>query len=154
MSSTDKYLSDPLTKDAPDEPSIACGVVVAKETDLISEQISKLKAMQLDINRIQARTEAEIKIAKLELHALLEEEQAELSVIHAKVDQLKKAEGALMLAAIKGKRDGIAMLTPEQREKARAQREKMKSAGEGQHGSGTGSSGHGGSKGGDHASGE
>jgi protein CpxP len=125
-----------------------------KEIGLIPEQIGKLKAMQLDFNRTQARIEAETKIARLELHALLEEEQAELSTIHAKVDQLKKAEGALMLAAIKGKRDAAALLTPEQREKERAQREKMKSGGEGQHEGGMGSGGHGGSKGGDHASGE
>ena len=117
----------------------------AKEIGLTSEQIGKVKAMQLDLNRTQARTEAEIKIATFELHALLEEEQAELSAIQAKVDQLKKAEGALMLAAIKGKRDAAALLTPEQREKDRAQREKMKSGGEGQHG---------GSEDGDHASGE
>lgn len=117
----------------------------AKEIGLTSEQISKLKALQLDLHRTQARTEADIKIAKLELHALLEEEQAELSAIQAKVEQLKKAEGALMLATIKGKRDAAAMLTPEQRENDRAQREQMKRGGEGQHGGG---------KGGDHASGE
>jgi len=125
----------------------------AKEIGLASEQISKLKAVQLDLNRTQARTEADFKIAKLELHALLEEEQAEFSAIQAKVDQLKKSEGALLLAAIKGKRDAMAMLTPDQREKERAHREKMKSGGEGQRG-GMGGGGHGGSKGGDHAGGE
>ena len=124
-----------------------------KEIGLTAEQISKLKSMQLDVNRTQARTEADIKIAKLELHALLEEEQAEFSAIQAKVDQLKKTEGALLLAAIKGKRNAMAMLTPDQREKERAHREKMKSGGEGQRG-GMGGGGHGGSKGGDHAGGE
>lgn len=117
-----------------------------------SDMAAYLKLPPVNL-RTQARTEAEIKIARLELHALLEEEQVELSTIHAKVDQLKKVEGTLMLAAIKGKRDAMAMLTPEQRGKDRAQREKMKSAGEGQHGSGMGSGGHEGSKGGDHASG-
>lgn len=129
----------------------------AKEIGLAFEQISKLKAMQLDLNRTQARTEADIKIARLELHALLEEEHAELSAIQAKVDQLKKAEGALLLAAIKSKRDAMAVLTPDQREKERALREKMKSGEDGQHrGSmgGMGGGGHGGSSGGDHAGGE
>ena len=125
----------------------------AKEIGLTSEQIGKLKALQLDFNRTQARMEADITIAGLELHALLEEEKVELSAIQAKVDQLKKAEGALMLAAIKGKRDASALLTPEQREKERAHREKMKSGGEGQHGGGMGGGGHGGSGGGDHAGG-
>jgi Spy/CpxP family protein refolding chaperone len=121
----------------------------AKEIGLTSEQIGKLKALQLDFNRTQARMEADIKIAGLELHALLEEEQAELSAIQAKVDQLKKSEGALMLAAIKGKRDASALLTPEQREKERAHHEKMKSGAEGQHGGGMGGMGGGG----DHAGG-
>ena len=130
-----------------------------KEIGLSPEQISKLKAMQLDLNRTQTRTEANIKIAKLELQAILEDEKAEFSTIQAKVDQLKKAEGALLLAAIKGKRDAMAMLTPDQRAKDRAQLEKMKSGGEGQHRGGMGhgamgGSGHGGQGGGDHAGGE
>jgi len=57
-------------------------------------------------------------------------------VIHAKVDQLKKFEGALLVETIKTKRNAMAMLTHEQREKDRAHREQMKS--EGQHGDGMG----------------
>lgn len=129
-----------------------------KEIGLSPEQISKLKTMQLDLNRTQARTEADIKIAKLELQAILEDEKAEFSMIQAKVDQLKKAEGALLLAAIKGKRDAMAMLTSDQRAKDRAQLEKMRSGGEGEHRGGMGhgamgGSGHGGQGGGDHSGG-
>ncbi len=97
----------------------------AKEIGLTSEQVSKLKAMQLDLGREQVRTEADVKVAKLELHALIEDEQADLAAIQAKVDQLKKAEGGLLLAGIKAKRAATAMLTPEQREKDRAVHEKM-----------------------------
>jgi hypothetical protein len=39
-----------------------------------------------------------------------------------------------MLATIMGKRDAVALLTLEQREKDQAQREQMKRGGEGQHG--------------------
>jgi periplasmic protein CpxP/Spy len=63
-----------------------------KEIGLSPVQISKLKAMQLNLNRTQARTEADIKIAKLELQAIWEDEKAEFSMIQAKVDQLKRAE--------------------------------------------------------------
>ena len=65
----------------------------AKEIGLTQEQISKLKALQLDYKRTEARLEADTKIAKLELYALLEDEQADLNAIQAKVEQLKKAEG-------------------------------------------------------------
>jgi Spy/CpxP family protein refolding chaperone len=110
----------------------------AKEIGLTPEQIGKLKAIQLDFKRSEARLEADAKVAKLELHALLEDEQADLNAIQAKVEQLKKAEGACLFAVIKSKRTATALLTPDQREKDRAVHEQMKSAGDGQHGGGMG----------------
>jgi Spy/CpxP family protein refolding chaperone len=118
----------------------------AKEIGLTQEQIGKLKTMQLDFKRTEARLEADGKIAKLELHALLEDEKADLAAIKTKVNQVKYAEGALMFAAIKAKRDGMALLTPDQREKDRAVHEQMMSGG--QHGAGGGGMGHGGMMGG------
>lgn len=107
-----------------------------KEIGLTSEQISKLKTLQLDLGRAQARAEADIKVATLELHALVEDEKADSAAIQAKVDQLKKAEGGLLFTTIRSRRDAKAILTPEQREKEHALREKMMEmmmGGEGQH---------------------
>lgn len=118
----------------------------AKEIGLTQEQVGKIKTLQLDFKRAEARLEADAKIAKLELHALLDDEQADLNAIQAKVDQLKKAEAACLFAAIKSKRHAMAMLTPDQREKEHAQHERMKAGG--QHGSGMGGMGHGGMMGG------
>ena len=123
-----------------------------KEIGLTPEQISKLKTMQLDLGRAQARAEADIKVATLELHALVEDEQADSAAIQAKVDQLKKAEGGLLFTSIKSRRDAMATLTPEQREKDHAMRGKMMEmmmGGEGQH-----TGGMGGMKGGEHGKGE
>lgn len=120
----------------------------AKEIGLTPEQIGKLKAIQLEFKRTEARLEADTKIAKLELHALLEDEQPELAAIKTKVNQLKYAEGALMLAAIKAKRDGMALLTPDQREKDRAHREAMKAKHEEGQSGGMGGMGGGGMMGG------
>lgn len=117
----------------------------AKEIGLTSEQIGKLKAIQLDFKRSEARLEADAKIAKLELHALLDDEQVDLNAIKAKVEQLKKVEGACLFEAIKSTRTAMALLTPDQREKDRAYHEQMKSKREGQHGVGMG---HGGMMGG------
>jgi Spy/CpxP family protein refolding chaperone len=119
---------------------------LAKEIGLTQEQVGKIKTLQLDFKRTEARLEADTKIAKLELHALLDDEQADLNAIQAKVDQVKKAEAACLFAAIKSKRTAMAMLTPDQREKERAQHERMK--GGGQHGSGMGGMNHGGMMGG------
>lgn len=132
----------------------------AKEIGLTAEQISKLKLMQLDFKRADVRLEADIEVAHLELHALLEDEQADLSAIQAKVDQLKKAEGTRVFAAVKSTRDAMASLTPDQREKERAHREQMQHEGHGQHGGGMGMGGmmggmgHGGGSGGHGGSGQ
>jgi periplasmic protein CpxP/Spy len=108
-----------------------------KELGLTPDQITKLKTMQLDLGRAQARAEADIKVATLELHALLDDEQAGLAAIQAKVDLLKKAEGGLLFTTIRSGRDAMAILSPEQREKAHAMREKMM-GGEDQHTGGMG----------------
>lgn len=118
----------------------------AKEIGLTSEQTSKLKSLQLDFKRTEARLEAETKVAKLDLEALVEDEQADLNAIQAKVEQLKKAEGACQFAGIKVKRSAAALLTPDQRDKEHAVHEQMK--GSGQHGAGGGGMGHGGMMGG------
>jgi Spy/CpxP family protein refolding chaperone len=124
-----------------------------KEIGLTPEQISKLKTMQLDQSRAQARAEADIKVATLELHALVEDEQADSAAIQAKVDQLKKAEGGLLFTAIKSRRGALAILSPEQREKDQAMRERMM-GGEGQHSGGmSGMSGMSGMQGGGHGKG-
>ena len=128
----------------------------AKEIGLTPEQISKVKALQLDFKRSEARLEADAKVAKLELQALMEDEQTDLTAIQAKVDQLKKAEAACLFTAIKSKRTAMALLTPDQREKDRAVHEQMKSGS--QHGDGMGGmmggmGGGGMSGGGDHAGG-
>jgi Spy/CpxP family protein refolding chaperone len=126
-----------------------------KEIGLTSEQISKLKTMQLDLSRAQVRAEADVKVATLELHALVEDEQADSAAIQAKVDQLKKAEGGLLFTTIKSRRDAMVILSPEQREKYHAMRDKMMdnmmemmTGGECQH-----TGGMGGMKGGGHGKG-
>ena len=118
----------------------------AKEIGLTPEQITKVKAIQLDFKRSEARLEADEKVAKLELQALLEDEKADLTTIQAKVDQLKKAEAACLFTAIKSKRNAMVILTPDQREKEHAVHEQMMSGG--QHGAGGGGMGHGGMMGG------
>ncbi len=126
----------------------------AKEIGLTSEQVGKLTQMQLECKRRHIKMDADVKIATLELQALLEDEQAELSAIQAKVDQLKKAEGELLVEGVKTKREAMALLTPEQKEKDRAHRTEMKDEGEGQHRGGMGGKGRGGMGGGGQQGGE
>jgi len=110
----------------------------AKEFGLTAEQIAKLKTIQLDYKRTEARLEADRKIAKLELDALLDEEKTDLAEIQAKIEQLKRSEGALLFSAIKAQQSAKVLLTPDQREKDRAHRERMKSESKGERGGGMG----------------
>lgn len=95
-----------------------------KEIGLTEEQIKKLKAIELDYDRMHIKAEADIHVAERELRALAEDEKTELSALEAKVKQSEMLEVGLRMAAFKARRDVLAVLTTEQREKAKAAHEK------------------------------
>ncbi|HEX9743570.1 MAG TPA: periplasmic heavy metal sensor [Nitrospiraceae bacterium] len=96
-----------------------------KEIGLSEEQVGKIQALQLELDKTRIRTEAEIQVAERELHALIKDEKAELAAIEAKLKQGADLEVSLRLAAVKTRRDAMALLTPEQREKEKAEHDKM-----------------------------
>jgi Spy/CpxP family protein refolding chaperone len=100
-------------------------LIHAKEIGLSTDQITKLKVLRLDLERTRLKTDAEIRIADLELDALVEDEQAEFSAIEAKVKHEEALEAGLVIAIIKAKRTALALLTPDQRQKEMAVREMM-----------------------------
>ena len=81
--------------------------------------------MQLNLDRIRIKTEAEIKIAERELKSLTDDENSDLSVIEAKLRQSKDLQVGLRMTAIKMRRDVMAVLTPEQREKEKSEHDKV-----------------------------
>jgi len=95
-----------------------------KEIGLTEDQVKKLNAIGLDYDRVRIKTEAEIHVAERELRALVEDEKTELSTLEAKVKQSEMLEVGLRMAAFKARHDALAVLTPEQREKAKAAHEK------------------------------
>jgi Spy/CpxP family protein refolding chaperone len=96
-----------------------------KEIGLSEEQVAKIKAMQLELDKTRIRTEAEIQIAERELHEMIRDDKADLAAIEAKLRQGANLEVGLRLAAVKTRREAMALLTPEQREKEKAEHEKM-----------------------------
>lgn len=94
------------------------------EIGLTEDQVKKLKAIELDYDRVSIKTGAEIHIAERELRALLEDERTELAALETKVKQSEMLEVGLRMAAFKARRDALAVLTPEQREKAKAAHER------------------------------
>lgn len=96
-----------------------------KEIGLNEDQIAKINAIQLELDKTRIRTEAEVQVAERELDALVPDAKADLAAIEAKLKQSGALQASLRLAAIKAKRDALALLTPEQREKEKAEHEKM-----------------------------
>ena len=106
-----------------------------KEIGLTDEQVKKLKAIELDFDRAQIKSDAEIHIAERELLALVEDEKTDLSAIEATVKQSGMLEVGLRMSAFKARHDAIGVLTPEQREKGKAAHERrMQGMMSGQHG--------------------
>ena len=113
-----------------------------KEIGLTEDQVKKLKAIELDFDRARITSEAEIHVAERELLALVEEEKTDLSALEAKVKQSEMLEVGLRMLAFKARREALAVLTPEQREKGKAAHDKrMHEMMSGRHG-GAPSGGH------------
>lgn len=96
-----------------------------KDIGLKDDQIAKLKEMQLNLDRTRIKSEADIMVAERELRALIEDGKSDLSAIEAKLKQSESMEVALRLEAIKIRRDALALLTPEQREKIKMEHKGM-----------------------------
>jgi len=96
-----------------------------KDIGLTAEQVAKLKEVQLNLDRIRIKTEADIKIAERELKALTDDEKSDLGVIEAKLKQSKDLQVGLRMVSIKMRRDVMAVLTPEQREKETSEHDKV-----------------------------
>lgn len=96
-----------------------------KDIGLSAEQVAKLKEMQLELDKTRIKSEADIQVAERELRALIEDEKSDLGAIEAKLKQSEDLQVGLRMASIKARRDVLALLTPEQRAKEKAEHEKM-----------------------------
>jgi periplasmic protein CpxP/Spy len=96
-----------------------------KEIGLTAEQVTKLKDMQLNLDKTRIKSEADIQVAERELKALTEDEKSDLGAIEAKLKQSEDFQIGLRMTSIKARRDVLALLTPEQRAKEKVEREKM-----------------------------
>lgn len=96
-----------------------------KDIGLTADQVTKLKNVQLNLDRIRIKTEADIQIAERELKALTDDEKSDLGAIETKLKQSEDLQVGLRMTSIKMRRDVMALLTPEQREKETAEHDKV-----------------------------
>ena len=95
-----------------------------KDIGLSAEQVTKLKEMQLNMDKTRIKMEADIQVTERELKALIEDEKSDLGAIEAKLKQSQDTQVGLRLASIKARREVLAQLTPEQRTKQQAEHDK------------------------------
>ncbi len=96
-----------------------------KDIGLTVDQVLKLKDLQLNLDKVRIKAEADIQIAERELKALTDNEKSDLAAIEAKLKQSEDQQVALRMASIKTRRDVMAVLTPEQREKEKTEHDKV-----------------------------
>jgi Spy/CpxP family protein refolding chaperone len=96
-----------------------------KEIGLTADQVAKLKDIQLNLDKTRIKSEADIQVAERELKALTDDEKSDLKAVEAKLRQSEDMQVALRMTSIKTRRDVLALLTPDQRAKEKAEHEKM-----------------------------
>ena len=80
-----------------------------KDIGLTAEQVTKLKEMQLNLDKTRIKTEADIQVAERELRSLTEDEKSDLGAIEAKLKQSSDLQVGLRMTSIKSRRDVYAL---------------------------------------------
>ena len=88
-----------------------------QDLGLTLDQERKLRDLRTEFAKESERRTAEIRVAEIELDALLEQDKWDLAKIEPKVKQIATLQGDLRLARIKTLEAGRAVLTPQQLEK-------------------------------------
>jgi len=96
-----------------------------KDIGLNAEQVTKLKELQLNLDKSRIKMEADIQVAEREVKALTDDEKSDIGAIEAKLKQSADVQIGLRVLSVKTRRDALALLTPEQRAKEQAEHEKM-----------------------------
>ena len=96
-----------------------------KDIGLSADQVTKLKDLQLNLDKNRIKMEADIQVAEREVKALNDDEKSDLSAIEAKLKQSADVQIGLRVLSIKTRREALALLTPEQRAKEQAEHEKI-----------------------------
>jgi Spy/CpxP family protein refolding chaperone len=90
------------------------------ELGLGPEQVTRLEGLRSDFARESIRRDADIRIAELDLAALLEREPLDLPKVEAKIREVARLHADLRVERIRTIEQGRAVLTPEQRAKLQA----------------------------------
>lgn len=107
----------------PEEPMAGAlppmGPEVGEQLGLSAEQSEKLRQLWVEAMKNNIRTRSNLMVARIELEELLRADTPDRAAIDSKLRQLTEAQGALLRQHIDQRLAMQAVLTPEQRAKAR-----------------------------------
>jgi len=97
-------------------------IMLSHRVDLgLSEaQVSALERLRADFQREAIRRDADLRVAEMDLRALLGSEPADMARVEAKVREIEQQRADQRLARIRTIEQGKSQLSPEQRERLRA----------------------------------
>lgn len=98
-------------------PLITIMLEHSQDLGLNPEQEKKLRDLRTEFSKESVRRTADIRVAQIELNALLEQDQWDVAKIEPKVKQIATLQGDLRVARIKTLAAGRAVLTTQQVEK-------------------------------------
>ena len=99
---------------AQERPIISMALMHARDLGLTAEQESRLRTLRTEFEKDALRRTAEIRMAEVDLGALLEPERWDLGQIEAKVKQIGQLQADLRMARIRALDAGRSVLTPDQ----------------------------------------
>jgi len=87
-----------------------------EKLELTEKQVKALKSIKMDFMKNKIKMEAELKIAQLELKALMYEDEASLKEIERKMRSVEKLKTDMKISHLQDFREAKQVLTPEQKE--------------------------------------
>jgi Spy/CpxP family protein refolding chaperone len=102
----------------------------SQELGLSAEQEKGLRDLRTEFAKESVRRTAEIRVAQIEVYALLDQERWDLAQIKPKAKQIAALEGELRVARLKTLAAGRALLTPQQLEKLKQVGHRVRPMGE------------------------
>jgi Spy/CpxP family protein refolding chaperone len=88
-----------------------------EKLDLSSDQVKNLEQLRKDLEKQSIRKEADIRVAKLDLQALLDAQPVDMTKVEAKVREIERLRADLRFARIRATQKAKERLSVEQRQK-------------------------------------
>ncbi|HEV8673014.1 MAG TPA: periplasmic heavy metal sensor [Methylomirabilota bacterium] len=102
---------------AAERPVISIMLDHRSELGLTPEQVTRLETLRNNFARESIKRDADIRVAEMDLAALLEQEMLDMGKVEAKIQEVSKLRADLRIERLRTIEQGKAVLTPDQRTK-------------------------------------